>query len=131
MQRFNKFILPLAFSLACALSYLLFSVALMSLAEPIGAVLTLIFGILFELGLPIFIATIAVPVHSFSYAKKTLAGEKYAYLFSLYNALVLAALCLLFVILKEETYIYAVLLFFWSAFWSVLPLLFKKENPTQ
>ena len=125
------FLAPFAFSLFAGLTYLLsywlVGFVFPSVVEALGGILAFLLGLIFEFGIPISIFAFAVPFYCVVYGANTFSAKKFCFLFALYNAAVLALCCLFAIWIMEENLRYAIPVFLWSAFWSVIPFLLKRQ----
>ena len=121
MSGIRKFIFPFLFSICWLGAFLILMFALD------GADIS---GLVFYLGFLIILFFILIPLYSFLYSRKLLLNEKRKHLFALYNAFVITMSYFLPFCAEGETYIYSIILFLWSAFWSILPLIVHKNDKT-
>ena len=122
MNKAKKYIYPFAFSIGFFIFYMLLLTILEIVLESgsyagaaIGALAILITFV------------IIVPIYCIKYGN-IIKNEKLKFLFSTYNATVLSASYILPFYLEDETYIYAIFLFAWVIFWSMLPLFLRIDH---
>lgn len=129
MNAVRKYVFPFSFSLGCILAYYILPLPVDSIAANAGPVLTFLYTLVFYYGFILFLFLFAVPFYCFTYSRKLLRQEKWKYLFTVYNALILtvffACVCK-----EDQSYIYCLLLFFWAEAWNLLPLLIHKKQQT-
>jgi|GEM_PF-6450371 len=127
------FISPIIFALSWILIYLLIGFLFRKSIDSIGAVLGLIIGMIIELGYPIMVFLIGVPLYCLMYGtlycltsgiKNTISSKKKFFLV-FYNSLILSLFCYLSFSKDEKAFRYALILFVWSLFWCILPILFN------
>ena len=121
MKKVKKFILPVLFSLCCLCVSFVLSPSLYDF--DIG-------GIIFVLGFIAVWIFVLIPLHCVLYSRRILLREKRKYLFALYNSFVLTMFYFLPLCTEDETYIYSLILFLWTALWSVLPLMIGRKSKT-
>ena len=122
MKKVNKYIYPFAFSIG----FIIFDIILAIILETIldngsyaGAVIGA-FAVLMAF-------VIIVPIYCIKYGN-IIKKEKLKFLFSTYNATILSAFYILPFNFEDETYIYAIFLFAWVTFWSMLPLIVRIDH---
>jgi len=126
------FISPIIFALSWILIYLLIGFLFRKSIDSIGAVLGIIIGMIIELGYPIMVFLIGVPLYCLMYGTlyclmneiKIIISSKKKFFLVFYNSLVLSIFCYLAFSKDEKAFRYALILFVWSLLWCILPILF-------
>ncbi len=119
------FISPIIFALSWILIYLLIGFLFRKSIDSIGAILGLIIGMIIELGYPIMVFLIGVPLYCLMYGIKIISSLKKKFFLVFYNSLILSIFCYLAFSKDEKAFRYALILFVWSLLWCVLPILFN------
>ena len=114
MNNYKRFTYPIAFSLACILSYYGIHFLLAWLAGIGGAFVAFLCYIVLWSATVLYLFLLAVPIYCFRYSSKVLPDVKRKFLFTLYNALVLAVSFLIVLHIEGENYLYALLLLVWA-----------------
>lgn len=70
---------------------------------------------------------VLVPVLSFQYSKIILTGVKRKWLYVIWHSLLVALSYTIFVFMEGETYLFALIIFIWSAVWGFLGLIMTKS----
>ena len=133
------FISPFVFGLSWILIYFFIGFLFRKSIDSIGAVLGLIIGMIIEVGYPIMVFLIGVPLYclmygtlySLTYGLKIITSLKKNFFLAFYNSFILSVFCYFAFSEDEKAFRYALIFFVWSLFWCVLPILFnsiKKQN---
>lgn len=76
----------------------------------------------------IFYCLIIVPAICLVYSKRYLSGERFSFLFTLYQSLFISLPYLILFFKDNETFLYSSILFVWCELWSLLGLIkFKRK----
>ena len=120
----KKWLVPLAYPLISVGAYALSSaIGVLGNGDGTGYGGLVIF--LFCLG---FYCVIAVPAMCLMYSKHCLIGQKFRFLFTLYQSLLIVLPYLVVLGKEPETFVYGSVLFAWCEVWSLIGLLIFKNK---
>ena len=121
MNKIKKYVYPFAFLMGFFIFYMILVIILKAIFDDESYAGTVIgaFAILMTF-------VIIVPIYCLKYGN-IIKNEKLKILFSAYNATVLSLPCILQFNFEDKTYIYAIFLFAWILFWSLLPLILRLD----
>ncbi len=122
MKKAKKYIYPFAFLIGFFVFYTILGIILETVFDN-GSYAGTVFG-----AFAILITfVIIVPIYCIKYGN-IIKNQKLKFLFSAYNTTVFSASYILPFRLEDETYIYAIFLFAWVMFWSMLPLIVRLDS---
>lgn len=120
----KKWLIPLAYPIIFIVTFL-FIGALLGWGDVGG---TGYGGAVIFLCCLIFCFVIVIPIICFLYSKRCLSGQRYGFLFTLYQSLLITLPYFATFIHEDETAIYALILFAWCELWSLLGLANSKKK---
>ena len=119
----KKWLIPIAYSLISMVAFLL-SGAIGVLGNGDG---TGYGGVVIVLCGLIVYGVIVIPTMCFLYAKRCLLGQRFRFLFTLYQSILITLPYFIMFFAGDETIIYSAILFAWCELWALLGLIRLKH----
>ncbi len=120
----KKWLIPLVFLLVSIVALLLIgAVGILGNGDGTGygGIVIVLFGI-------IIYCVIAIPIMCFLYSKRCLLGQRFRFLFTLYQSLLITLPYFVLYSKENETIVYSIILYLWCELWALLGLVKFKSG---